>query len=85
MRLGGGSETGLCSSRQVAMLGGWALDAFAQDVRYAARGIRKHALLSLVVIATLTLGLGMGTGVFTFVNAEYLRGRVDKNFDLGWG
>jgi len=52
-----------------------------QDLHYAARGLRKHAVLSTVVVATLALGIGISTGVFTFINALLLRARVDKDPD----
>ncbi len=52
-----------------------------QDVRFAVRSMRKHALLSAVVIATLTLGVGISAGVFTYFNAVLMRARVDKDFD----
>jgi len=52
-----------------------------QDFRYAARGLRKHALLSTVVIATLALGIGVSAGVFGFFNAIMLRALVNKDFD----
>src|SRR5262245_31201016 len=51
-----------------------------QDLRYAVRGLRKHTLLSTVVIATLTLGIGVSAGVFSFFNALMLRAPVDKDF-----
>src|SRR5262249_60957294 len=50
-----------------------------QDLRYAARGLRRHALLSTVVVATLTSGIGVSAGVFTLINAIALRARVDKD------
>jgi predicted permease len=50
-----------------------------QDLRYAARGLRKHALLSTVVVATLSLGIGISAGVFTLINASALRARIDKD------
>src|SRR5215475_9081804 len=52
-----------------------------QDLRYAVRGLRKHALLSIAVIATLTLGIGISAGAFNDFNASSLRPRVDKDFD----
>jgi predicted permease len=52
-----------------------------QDLHYAARGLRKHAALSTIVVATLALGIGISTGVFTFINALLLRARVDKDPD----
>src|SRR5215813_15077705 len=54
-------------------------DEMVQDLRFALRSLRKHSRLSLVVVATLTLGIGVSTGVFAWVNAEYLRARVDKD------
>jgi len=54
---------------------------FWQDVRYGLRSLRKHPLLSSVIIITLALGLGISTGIFTFFNAEFLRPRLYKNFD----
>ncbi len=51
-----------------------------QDLRYAARSLRKHAALSIAVIATLTLGIGISAGAFAFCNAEFLRPQVDKDF-----
>ena len=57
------------------------LETLWQDVRYAARSLRRHALLSIIVIATLTLGIGVSAGVFAFYNAELLRARVDKDHD----
>ncbi|HEU4386273.1 MAG TPA: ADOP family duplicated permease [Blastocatellia bacterium] len=52
-----------------------------QDLRYAVRGMRKHALLSFIVVATLTLGIGISAGVFAWINAGVLRAQVDKDFD----
>ena len=34
------------------------LEMLWQDMSYAARSLRKHALLSIIIIATLTLGIG---------------------------
>ncbi|HJQ25176.1 MAG TPA: ADOP family duplicated permease [Blastocatellia bacterium] len=57
------------------------MNSLLQDLRYAVRCLRKQALLSVVVIATLTLGIGVSTGAFTYYNSEFLRARVDKDFD----
>src|SRR5262245_6852940 len=43
--------------REVRM--GSHLEALWQDVGYAARSLLKHALLSIIIIATLTLGIGV--------------------------
>src|SRR5262245_26619849 len=53
--------------------------ALREDLRFSARSLRKHALLSTVVIATLTLGVGFSAGIFTLINALFLRARVDKD------
>jgi predicted permease len=50
-----------------------------QDLRSAARGLRRHVLLSTVVVATLALGIGISAGVFTLINAVALRARIDKD------
>ncbi len=60
---------------------GHPLETIWQDLRYAARSLRKHALLSIIVIATLTLGIGVSAGVFSYYNAEFLRARLYKNHD----
>jgi putative ABC transport system permease protein len=66
------------------VLGGRRKDMIAdlwQDLRYAARGLRKHAVLSTIVVATLTMSIGASAGVFTMINALVLRARVDKDPD----
>ncbi|HEU0176009.1 MAG TPA: ADOP family duplicated permease [Blastocatellia bacterium] len=55
------------------------MQALWQDLRYSMRSMRKQALLSAVVIATLTLGVGFTAGIFTLINATYLRARIDKD------
>ena len=55
--------------------------ALWEDLRFSARGLRKSALLSTVVIATLTLGGGFSAGIFTLINAIYLRAKIDKDHD----
>jgi predicted permease len=44
-----------------------------QDIRYAARGLRRSPAFALVVIATIGLGLGFNTAAFTIFNAYALR------------
>src|SRR5262245_36939857 len=55
--------------------------ALWEDLRFSVRSLRKHALLSTVVIATLTLGVGFSAGIFTLINAIYLRAKVDRDHD----
>src|SRR5215813_7449029 len=57
------------------------MQALWQDLHYSVRSLRRHALLSMVVIATLTLGVGFSAGIFTLINANYLRARVEKDHD----
>jgi len=44
-----------------------------QDVRYAARRLRRAPMFSMTVVATLALAIGATTAVFTVVNAVLLR------------
>jgi hypothetical protein len=75
----GGREQVKEQVREVRM--GRHLETLWQDVSYAARSLRKRALLSIIVIATLTLGIGVSSGVFAFYNADFLRPRLYKNHD----
>lgn len=57
------------------------LETLFQDLRFGLRSVRKNALLSFVIVVTLSFGIGISTGIFTFYNAEFLRPRVDKDYD----
>jgi hypothetical protein len=49
------------------------LDSFAQDIRYAWRGIRRVPSFALTVIGTIGLGLGINTTLFTVFNTYVFR------------
>ena len=49
------------------------LDSFAQDIRYAWRGIRSSPGFALTVIGTIGLGLGINTTLFTVFNTYVFR------------
>ncbi len=51
---------------------GW-LDALARDVRFAARGLRRTPLFTLVATLSLALGLALTTSTVSIVNAYLIR------------
>ena len=50
----------------------WA-DQIGQDVRDAARRLRRHPGFALVIVATLALGIALPTAIYSVVNAVLLR------------
>jgi predicted permease len=52
--------------------GGWVAD-LAQDLRYAARTLRRQSGFATVAVLTLTLGIGATTAIFSLVDAIFLR------------
>ena len=55
------------------MWGGMRLERWLQDVRYAARVLRRTPTFSIVAIATLTIGISATSAVFSVLNAVRLR------------
>src|SRR6266702_1452818 len=62
-------------TKEVVRAAGWEslVETLWQDLRFAARMLRKNPGSTAAVVIALALGIGLNTTVFTFVNALLLR------------
>jgi putative ABC transport system permease protein len=71
-RRGFGNVTRLGEDTRMLWTFRW-LENLAQDLRYAARSLRKSPVLAVVVVLSIALGIGANTAIFTLMDAVSLR------------
>src|SRR5690242_1260330 len=57
------------------------MSAFARDIRFGSRSLRKHLGLTLVAIVALTVGIGLTTTMFSIVYGALMRGLPYRDAD----
>src|SRR6185437_2948597 len=65
-------NTLLIKEQTLEVWGGLWLEGLINDIRYAARGLRRSPVFTSASVLSLALGLGLVTGIFGVLNAVFL-------------